>query len=326
MPTFATDTDSSMTEPAPEPVDADNDDCCTRPDYFFHLAVQKNNNGVDSYKSGDYKSSIQSLSCALECMQPFYKHHQKHQQQQHQHQQQHQRTTSSNDAGATPATAIMCAATSTNEPSNHIPPSRAEESLETERCEAGFVRMDRTAIQVDLKTMFSCALYLNCSGDCWEALANPSLSCSESDLGRITGSLLFNLALAHHTYAGEIATSGAVQQEQERNQQQQQQQGAVATMLGKAIVLYKLSLTIQEQAAPISTLYIMALYNNIGQCHSSLFQHSEARRWNKRLLELMVCHYDASSSDNPQSNCNCECFFQNTLSLILRDPRCSPAA
>jgi hypothetical protein len=324
-----------MTEPTPEPVDADNDDCYTLPDYVFHLAVHKNNKGVDVYKSGDCKSSIQTLSHALECMQHFSKHHQKQQQlqQQLQQQQQRERTTSSNGASTTPATTIVCAASSTNDSSNRIPLNRAEESLETETYEAGFGSMDRTSIHVDPKNMYSCALYLACSGDCGEALANPSLSCSESDLGRITGSILFNLALVHHTYAGEIATNkinigsfGAVQQEQERNQQGQQQLGAVATMLEKAIVLYKLSLTIQEQTAPISPLHIMALCNNIGQCHSSLLQHSEARWWNERLLRLMVCHYDASSSHNPKSNCNCECFFQNTLSLILRDPRCSPAA
>jgi hypothetical protein len=190
-----------------------------------------------------------------------------------------------------------------------------------------------STIKVDPKTMFGCALYLSCRGDCWEALANPSLSCSESELARIKASILFNVGLVYHTNAGKIATSnnigssGAVQQERKQQQQQQQQRVhmVVATMLEKAIVLYKLSLSIQELAAPISPLYVMALCNNIGQCHSSLFQQPEARRWNERLLELMVYRYD-SSSHQFQHNCNYDFFFQNTLSLILRDPCCSPAA
>jgi hypothetical protein len=102
------------------------------------------------------------------------------------------------------------------------------------------------------------------------------------------------------------------------------------TLLEQAILLYRLSLGIQEaHEAPISPLYLMALCNNLGQCHSSLSRYDEARFWNERLLRLMVCQRQKDALRKPYAKhgpADCECFIENTMLLILKDPFLSPAA
>ena len=106
----------------------------------------------------------------------------------------------------------------------------------------------------------------------------------------------------------------------------------MAAILEKAILLYGLSLSLQEsELAPISNVYMMALCNNIGQCHASLLRQGDAQRWNERLLRLMVCDRQTKSSNSDDDDAHdkphdCECFFYNTMSLILQDPCVSPAA
>ena len=104
-------------------------------------------------------------------------------------------------------------------------------------------------------------------------------------------------------------------------------QGAVAITLEKAAVLYKLSLNLQvSKQAPISTTYLMALYNNIGECYASLNQKSKSNTWKERLLRLLVCQQQQHQQPQPQSHKQYDCFIQNTMSLILVDPCLSPAA
>lgn len=179
---------------------------------------------------------------------------------------------------------------------------------------------EQDEIQIDANAMYNCALYLRCHGDCWEAFANPWLSCSGSDLARIRASVLFNLGLSNHAKASTMSNAATPKF---------RRHDIVAT-LEKAICLYKVSVSTQKsEQALISPLYLMALCNNIGQCFSSLKHHEEANRWNERLLCFMLCDHQKRSlhpNDSPKSNNTCEVFYRNTSPLILRDPCLAPAA
>lgn len=293
---------------------------------LFHLAIEENNTGVDFFNQGSYDSSIQALHCALECLQQFQKHH--HRRRRNERTTEPTNPTTSETETNGPSKATWCNSGIVDIDDQTLPANCRRASTETSpnidsvAAAAAAAATTKTttasrAIRIDQNTMYGCALYLSCHGDCQEAFANPSRSCSGSDLVRIEASILFNMGLAHHTQAALLdSREGEV----------------LATMLEKAILLYELSLGIQEKSqAPISQMYLMALCNNIGQCHASLLRYSEAYDWNERLLCLMVRQTTSGGDQNERDHDhayprNCECFFYNTMSLILRDPCLSPAA
>ncbi len=304
---------------------------------LFHLAIEENNTGVDFFNQGSYDSSIQALHYALECLQRFQKH--RHRRCRCRCRCRHERTTEPTTNPTTSETngpnadvygtvydrccshivddqtlRSNCSRLVSTETSPNVDPAAATVATTTTTTKT------KTAIKIDRNTMYGCALYLCCHSDCREAFADPSRSCSGSDLVRIEASILFNMGLAHHAQAALLDSDSG------------------KAMLEKAILLYELSLGIQETArAPISQMYLMALCNNIGQCHASLLRYSEAYDWNERLLSLMVCQTTSGScgsgsgsgsdqNERDHDPRNCECFFYNTMSLILKDPCLSPAA
>lgn len=182
-------------------------------------------------------------------------------------------------------------------------------------------------VPIDTTAIYRYALNLVCHGDCTEAMANPMFSCSRADAARIRASVLFNLGLAHHMIAANASSFFINHGDAILGiSMGDPLEGVVSRSLEKAKSFYQLSLKLQEsEKAPISTHYLMALCNNIGQCYVGLNRRSESIAWVERLLRLLVCYQQSREFQHRSQPAN-ECFIRNTSSLILRDPYTAPTA
>eukprot|EP00534_Pseudo-nitzschia_fraudulenta_P005619 CAMPEP_0201186284 /NCGR_PEP_ID=MMETSP0851-20130426/130869_1 /ASSEMBLY_ACC=CAM_ASM_000631 /TAXON_ID=183588 /ORGANISM="Pseudo-nitzschia fraudulenta, Strain WWA7" /LENGTH=317 /DNA_ID=CAMNT_0047471563 /DNA_START=29 /DNA_END=982 /DNA_ORIENTATION=+ len=184
---------------------------------------------------------------------------------------------------------------------------------------------DYSCVNIDVAAIYRSALNLLCHGDCTEAFDNPVVSCSREDTARIRASILFNLGLLHHIYAVEFSSQSMSMDHPNQSSQIFQ---TTVRILEKANTCYKLSLRLQEmERSPISTVYVMALCNNIGQCLVALNRKQESNEWMERLLRLLVCQQQKRTiSDDGASPPLNECFVRSTSSIILTDPCIAPTA
>jgi hypothetical protein len=128
---------------------------------------------------------------------------------------------------------------------------------------------------------------------------------------RLTAAVIFNLGLAQHFRA--------LAQDNRR---------AKVDCLKQVIDLYELSYRIQaEEKVELSSLYTMALLNNLGQSYITMGEEQRSRDCFATLLNHLVVYRErlnargANGQGNPWG-----LFFENTASLILKDPVLAPAA
>jgi tetratricopeptide (TPR) repeat protein len=117
--------------------------------------------------------------------------------------------------------------------------------------------------------------------------------------------IIFNLALAHHL-------SGMfLKYDANRNSEN----------LEKAVTLYSLALQVvvaeQRRLASDVTMFLLAIFNNIGHIHKTLGETKVANSFFERMLITLLYLSECQGWEGSKSLS--ECFFRNTTHLILKD-------
>lgn len=130
----------------------------------------------------------------------------------------------------------------------------------------------------------------------------------------ISISTIFNLALAHHLRAMELKDDG---DDNDRRYKQLQ--------LKRAVLLYELAYKLQMEGisgSGLSTVFVMATLNNLGQIHKILMQHDTACECFQHLLSTLMFALDTGGV-LPVSDL--DGFFRNTAFLMFRAPAAGAA-
>ncbi|KAG7339218.1 expressed tetratricopeptide repeat protein [Nitzschia inconspicua] len=134
---------------------------------------------------------------------------------------------------------------------------------------------------------------------------------------RLSIVLIYNLALAHHAAALSSTDSDARKRR---------------TNLSKARDLYSLAYSIPQQDgkeiidAALLPLFVQAILNNLGHCYASLDDREMSLACFELLLNSIIVSQQNLSEACLYDGRSIACFLDNTLFLILRNPRVAPAA
>jgi hypothetical protein len=198
-------------------------------------------------------------------------------------------------------------------------------------------------------SVYSCPIQAVTHVEASAAMENADTVFEEDEyslLSKLSTCLIFNTALAHHATAVTEPSTPRVR----------------AIMLNKAKDLYTLAYSFQtdeeRSIGAVNPLYIMATCNNLGRCYAQLGDVRLAQSCFEVLLQYLVVFQqqqrqelvfqrqdaqvddavswrvpvttDRSTSSFPSPfeppQDDSECFYENTLFLILKDPRLAPAA
>jgi tetratricopeptide (TPR) repeat protein len=123
----------------------------------------------------------------------------------------------------------------------------------------------------------------------------------------LSGIIVFNLALAHHLSAGleEDATTTTN-----------------TAKLEKAVKLYSLARQLvvaaeQRRLASDLTMFLLAIFNNIGQIRKTLGETKLANKYFERMLTTLLSLNERQGWEDSKSSL--EGFFRNTTHLVLTD-------
>jgi tetratricopeptide (TPR) repeat protein len=134
-----------------------------------------------------------------------------------------------------------------------------------------------------------------------------TISFERDYLMRLTSVIVFNLGIAHHLRSLHDSH-------------------ASISDLARALSLYELSYKIQvKERVQLKAIYRMAILNNIGQVYASNGNKAKANECFRCLLKHVLLYSERSQNEhaNPEQLGG---FFENTMSVILRDPAMAPAA
>lgn len=144
------------------------------------------------------------------------------------------------------------------------------------------------------------------------AIGNQNIDGSIENCNKISGLIVFNLALVHHMGAIHV--------------HRRQDPNRAASLLAKAQRLYEHSFQIQvrEDCYDMDTARALAIWNNLAHVSCLLNEEVKAQKCWKRLLALILYLRDSPHTDN--CSLSAEPFISNVLHLILKSPNSSAAA
>ena len=129
---------------------------------------------------------------------------------------------------------------------------------------------------------------------------------------RLAVILLYNLGVANHLWA-------LYDDDLKLHERSQ--------MLKKAFAFYRLSCIIQvNEDVEISTIYSMALLNNMAQVHRAMGNQQKAEQCLKCLLSQLVYHTHGKAGKVGKFPGVFDCFYQSITGLIMEEKGFAPAA
>lgn len=150
-------------------------------------------------------------------------------------------------------------------------------------------------------------------------------------LMKITVTILFNMAVAHHLMARSMLTltedADSSLEEEVRNEMQRQ----CRSDLKRAVTLYTLSCRIHVfERLSMNEVIAMAHLNNLGQIHAILGNVSLSNAFFEKLLSNLALYTesyrDGKHHASRQGRRRLAGFYRNAAQVILRGPELAPAA
>lgn len=151
-------------------------------------------------------------------------------------------------------------------------------------------------------------------------------------LMKITVTILFNMALAHHLMARSTLTRLQEEDESWDEERRNELQRHCTSDLKRAVALYTLSCRIHVfERLSMNEMIAMAHLNNLGQIHAILGNTSLSKAFFEKLLSNLALYTESNRDGKHQATRRgrrrrLAGFYRNAAQIILRGPELAPAA